>query len=201
MSAEPDVNSEHDYPGRLRHGVPGWVKSGSVFHVRIRIAPEQTPPLTDPALAPDLLAAAQRYHQTGRWWCRLIVLMPDHLHALLSFPETAGLATTVRDWKRATARFHGVRWQTNFFDHRLRSEGEADEAWLYFGQNPVVKKLVAQAGNWPWRWSPHDTPQATSSQVERIVPNAFGRGTAAPPNQRVEDNPLPLRPPDHSINP
>jgi REP element-mobilizing transposase RayT len=146
---------KREYPGRLRHEVPGWVKAGAVFHVRIRVSLEQVVPLTDEKLGAELLMAVRRYHEIGRWWCRLVVLMPDHLHAMLSIPENAvGLAGTVRDWKRGTARFQGVRWQDNFFDHRLRSEKEADEAWNYFGNNPVVKGLVTRAEDWPWRWSP-----------------------------------------------
>ncbi len=55
------------------------------------------------------------------------------------------MSKTMRDWKRAAARLHGVKWQSNFFDHRMRSEKEVDEAWMYFGNNPVVKGLVAKA--------------------------------------------------------
>jgi REP element-mobilizing transposase RayT len=120
------------------------------------VAPEQGVSLTDEELGPELLAAVRRYHEIGRWWCRLVVLMPDHLHALVSFPGQGGMAATVRDWKRGTARFQGVRWQSNFFDHRLRAEREADEAWVYFGENPVVKGLVSRAEDWRWRWSPHE---------------------------------------------
>jgi REP element-mobilizing transposase RayT len=151
------MEEPRDFPGRLRHDVPSWVKAGAVFHVRVRVAPEQATPLTDTKLGADLITAVRRYHDLGRWWCRLVVLMPDHLHALVSFPENeAGMASAVRDWKRGTARFQGVRWQSNFFDHRLRSEAEADEAWVYFGENPVVKGLVGRAEDWPWRWSPFD---------------------------------------------
>lgn len=163
------MDSEREYPGRLRHAVPGWVKTGAVFHVRLRVAPEQTVPLTEPRLAADLLTAVRRYHELGRWWCRLVILMPDHLHALLSFPEQHGLAATVRDWKRGTARFQGVQWQSNFFDHRLRSETEADESWVYFGENPVVKGLVARAEDWPWRWSPFE-PGASGSMRSTLPP-------------------------------
>lgn len=151
------MEEPRDFPGRLRHDVPGWVKSGAVFHVRIRVSLEQVTLLTDEKLGAELLTAVRRYHELGRWWCRLVVLMPDHLHALVSFPENeAGLAGTVRDWKRGTARFQGVRWQDNFFDHRLRSEKEADEAWIYIANNPVVKGLVARAEDWRWQWSPSE---------------------------------------------
>jgi hypothetical protein len=50
-------------------------------------------------------------------------------------------------------RLHGVHWQSNFFDHRIRHEAEADETWTYLGNNPVVKGLASAPEEWPWRWS------------------------------------------------
>lgn len=142
-----------DYPGRLYHRTPGWVKDGSFFHIRIRAAVDQSPPLTGSALAGALLSAARHYHATGRWFCRLILLMPDHLHAVVAFPRGEAMAMTIRDWKRGAARLHGVRWQMNFFDHRLRDAREEAETWDYVRRNPVVKELCATEADWPWVWS------------------------------------------------
>lgn len=47
-----------------------------------------------------------------------------------------------------------VDWQKNYFDHRLRHEREADEAWAYIRLNPVAKKLCVEADDWPFWWSP-----------------------------------------------
>ena len=124
------------FPRRLQHHVPGWVKDGALYHIRIRCSPHYPRSLADPDLAPKVLEAAQRYHTMGRWWCEMMLLMPDHLHALLAFPGAPGMAMTVRDWKRGVARFQGVQWQDNFFDHRIRHEKEGNEKWLYIRQNP-----------------------------------------------------------------
>ena len=35
-------------------------------------------------------------------------------------PRERGMATTVKNWKRFVAGKHGVKWQRDFFDHRLR---------------------------------------------------------------------------------
>ena len=142
-----------DYPRRLYHTTPGWVGSGALFHVRIRAAAEQSPELVDAKLAPELLAAVQRYHEAGHWWCKLCLLMPDHLHAMLAFPDPGEMATVIRNWKRGVARFQGVRWQENFFDHRLRNGAEEDECWTYIRFNPVVKKLCRDEDAWPHWWS------------------------------------------------
>jgi REP element-mobilizing transposase RayT len=141
------------FPGRLHHAIPSWAPSGALFHIRIRADGSQSLLLTDAALGPRLLESVRHYQDQARWWCRLVVLMPDHLHAMLAFPLTPGMSATVRNWKRATARLYGVRWQSNFFDHRIRHEAEADETWTYLGNNPVVKGLTSAPEEWPWRWS------------------------------------------------
>ena len=142
-----------DFPGRLYHLTPGWVKDGALFHIRIRVADDQVVSLTDPMLGPALLGAAQQYHCTGRWWCELVLLMPDHLHALIACPREPGLAKTMRNWKRATARLHRVSWQENFYDHRIRNAKEGNEEWHYIRRNPVAKGLCAAEENWPHWWS------------------------------------------------
>ena len=143
----------HEFPRRLRHDTPGWVKEGALFHVRVRISLHQSIALVDPCLGPELLAAAKRYHDSGRWWCELFLLMPDHWHALLAFPRDSGMATTVRNWKRGTTRFQKMHWQENFFDHRIRDQSKHGEVWHYIRRNPVVKGLCASDEQWPWWWS------------------------------------------------
>lgn len=142
-----------DYPKRLHHRTPDWVRTGTLFHVRIRVAAEQSPLLTEPALAAALLAAAHRYHDLGRWWCELFLLMPDHLHAMLAFPGEPGMAIVLRDWKRGTARFQDVQWQENFFDHRIRHSREKMTTWAYIHRNPVAKGLCREDDHWPYWWS------------------------------------------------
>jgi len=101
----------------------------------------------------ELLAAAQRYHELGHWWCELFLLMPDHAHAIIACPATAGMTVTLRNWKRGTKRYQEVGWQEGFFDHRLRSDSESSETWHYILRNPVIKKLCASEDEWPWWWS------------------------------------------------
>ena len=142
-----------EYPLRLHHNTPGWVKDGSIFHIRFRVDESQPKPLTTPVLAAALLKSVQLYHASGKWWCKLFLLMPDHLHALLVFPRETGMAATNRGWKRGTARLHGVNWQENFFDHRIRSDKLESETWDYIRRNPVVKGLCPNEDSWTHWWS------------------------------------------------
>ena len=161
-----------DFPGRLHHWTPGWVQDGALLHIRIRVTDDQSPRLTDPVLSTALLGAAQHYHRIGRWWCELILLMPDHLHALVACPREPGLAMTVRDWKRATARLHRISWQENFFDHRIRTATEGNETWHYIRRNPVVMNLCTAEDAWPHWWSgaTNEGGADAGPKVERVVP-------------------------------
>jgi len=100
--------------------------------------------------ATALLEAARRYHQLHRWHCRLLLLMPDHVHALLAFPAEPGMSRIVGAWKSFTAKRLGIAWQSNFFDHRIRHAAELEEKAAYIAANPVAKQLCARPEEWPW---------------------------------------------------
>ena len=58
----------------------------------------------------------------------------------------------VSAWKRITARRYGIRWQRDFFDHRIRNDAERVEKDNYIVKNPVRKDLVAEPNEWPYVW-------------------------------------------------
>jgi REP element-mobilizing transposase RayT len=140
------------FPGRLEHRTPSWVAEGSTFHIRIRAGADQTASLITPPLAEFLITSFHRNHAMSKWWCTLVLIMPDHLHAMLAFPHTPGMSECIREWKRLTARVAMIHWQPNYFDHRLRNAQESMETWHYIRRNPVAKNLCAYPDDWPW-WS------------------------------------------------
>ena len=148
--------AEREYPQRLYHETPGRAGAGACFHVRLRAAPNNPFPFTSPELGTKLLEAVAAYHEQGRWFASVFLLMPDHVHALLAFPPTLAMSRVVGDWKRFIARADGVWWQTNYFDHRLRHEKERAETYGYILRNPVVKGLCAKEDEWPWIFRPSD---------------------------------------------
>ena len=77
------------------------------------------------------------------------VIMPDHLHILLTLSENAGGASpspTVPEiigaYKSLTARLCkakadiGTLWQRSFYDHVVRNQQDYDELWQYIDSNP-----------------------------------------------------------------
>ncbi len=102
--------------------------------------------------AQKIIESAVYYHRIQRWHLHLIVIMPDHLHLLASFPSAPGLRATVGAWKSFTAKAGGFSWQTDFFEHRLRAGESFEEKAHYVRMNPVRAGLCEDWAEWPHRW-------------------------------------------------
>jgi REP element-mobilizing transposase RayT len=101
-------------------------------------------------MAQALLGSVRYYHEHARWNCGLFLLMPDHVHALISFPVDTSMSNVIAAWKSYQTKRHNVRWQANYFDHRIRSHKELDAKAAYIRHNPVAKSLCRRPEDWPW---------------------------------------------------
>jgi putative transposase len=155
----------------LRHEIPSWVPEGATSFITINSLPRGQNQLAIPAVAAALMESIATRVERGQWWPRLVLFMPDHLHALMVFPAAQDLPKVVRDWKRYTARNAGIRWQRDFFDHRIRNEQSLEEKWHYVAQNPVRAGLVV---------TPEDWPYVFGSDPVRIINNGGFGETALP---------------------
>jgi REP-associated tyrosine transposase len=154
-----EVKTYRGFPARLYHRVPHWVEPGAVFHIRIRLDREKEQwALTDPSLAPPILDSA-RFYEAKMWWhITLFLLMPDHVHTVLSFARDESMSEVIRDWKRFHKRTNHVTWQEGYFDHRLRLDerGTQLSAKLdYIRDNPVTAGSCVKAEDWPWVIDPY----------------------------------------------
>ncbi len=89
------------------------------------------------------------------------VLMPEHVHLLLSEPEQGTLARAMQSLKSASARVaRGARaervgtptpfWQTRYYDRYMRDYDEFLEKLRYIYRNPVKRRLCSSPDEWPW---------------------------------------------------
>ena len=143
---------------KLPHTIPQWVAEGSWFFITIKCVPPGKNQLCRADNGEAVLTAMRFNHEKSIWHCRLCLLMPDHLHAILSFPRDPGMETVVKNWKRYVAGKHGVDWQRDFFDHRLRDHHELEEKASYILMNPVRKGFCERAEDWVWVYCPNDRP-------------------------------------------
>lgn len=97
------------------------------------------------------------------WSLGRYVVMPDHVHffATPSGGQAKDLSSFIECWKRWTQRqirqtgLPSFNWQTEFFDHLMRSGESYAEKWEYVRGNPVRARLVAEADAWPYQGEIH----------------------------------------------
>ncbi len=124
-----------------------------VYYLTINSAKRGTNSLAHPETGKGLLESVAFRQAQGLWFAYLFLIMPDHVHALVSFPPSGRkLQSVVSDWKRWTARHLGLDWQKDFFEHRLRHDESAREKSDYILANPVRAKLVTRPEDWPYVW-------------------------------------------------
>jgi putative transposase len=145
----------------LPHDIPPWVQSGAIFFLTLCAADRASAPLTRPGIPEILLAALRHYHDRALWHIHLALIMPDHLHLLISFPDESEIPKRLAAWKSYTAKQTGLRWQRDFFEHRLRHDESLEEKWTYILHNPVRKGLCPTPSHWPHILSP-ETPNPTA---------------------------------------
>ena len=143
---------------KLPHTIPQWVAEGSWYFITINCKPSGKNQLCVPDVAKAVLAAAVHNHEKSVWNCRLCLLMPDHLHAVIAFTREPGMKTTVANWKKFLSVNYKIQWQGDFFDHRLRDEQQLQEKTSYILLNPVRKGLCQQPEDWPWIYRPDYLP-------------------------------------------
>ena len=141
---------------KLPHEIPIWIDpSSEAYFITVNSLPRGTNQLCAEATAASLLQSAVYRHESNHWFIHLWLLMPDHIHALLSFPkQTKGIQHVIKSWKAWTAKHLHIEWQRDFFEHRLRAGESASEKFHYILANPVRAGLATSSKEWPWLlWS------------------------------------------------
>jgi putative transposase len=80
------------------------------------------------------------------------VVMPEHVHLLLSEPKRAVLAKALQALKLSVTRQRPERpfWQARYHDFNIFSEHKRSEKIMYMHKNPIKRGLVSAAEEWPW---------------------------------------------------
>jgi putative transposase len=83
------------------------------------------------------------------------VVMPEHVHLLISEPERGTPSVVLQVLKERVSRRIKARsaqhfWQARFYDFNVWSHKKRTEKLLYMHLNPVKRGLVAHPADWPW---------------------------------------------------
>jgi len=89
------------------------------------------------------------------------VVMPEHIHLLISEPKTGTPSTVLQVLKQRVSRQLRLRlvgadqslpqfWQSRFYDFNVWSQKKTVEKLQYMHLNPVKRGLVSHPRDWPW---------------------------------------------------
>ena len=86
------------------------------------------------------------------------VVMPEHVHLLVSEPDIETLATAIQALKVSFVRCSeelrgdetGPFWQKRYYDHNVRTYQSFVGKLRYIHRNPVKRGLCATPIQWPW---------------------------------------------------
>jgi putative transposase len=135
----------------LPHDPPDWIDpTQEAFFVTINCLPRGTNHLAKPNIWAALIETVEFREKLGDWNWRLILAMPDHLHGIVTFPNSFFMKKSISSWKRWLAKSQSICWQRDFFDHRLRNTASAVEKANYIRMNPVRAGLCANPEDWPY---------------------------------------------------
>ena len=81
------------------------------------------------------------------------VVMPEHVHLLISEPERGPLSSAIQAIKQSVTRnldWAGHFWQARYYDFNVYTDEKRIEKLRYVHRNPVRRGLVDRPEDWPW---------------------------------------------------
>ena len=104
-----------------------------------------------------LVRDALRYFDGDRYHLHGWVIMPNHVHVLVTLRGDGSLSGVAHSWKSHTAHQankilgrKGTFWHVDYFDRFMRDEKHFSTTLDYIHWNPVKAGLCAEPGDWQW---------------------------------------------------
>jgi putative transposase len=136
---------------------------GATYFFTVTLADRASSLLVDHAGA--LRAAFRAARRERPFTVDAIVILPEHLHAILTLP--AGDADFSGRWRRIKGGFSSrmimagtfvkrranddlALWQRRFWEHTIRDETDVERHVDYIHFNPVKHGLVSRVRDWPY---------------------------------------------------
>lgn len=140
------------------------------------------------------------------------VVMPEHVHLIISEPKKGTLSQALQVLKQRVSRALRRRrreasaqlslpfccreaqapafWQRRFYDFNVWSSGKLREKLNYRHRNPVQRKLVVHPREWPWSsWFHYEKGEPWLIAIDALYEE---KAPAPSGNSRKRQNPHPL---------
>ena len=148
-------------------------------------------------IAETVVETLQHYRSRGEYLLHEFVLMPDHLHILITPSSINSLEKAMQFIKGGSSfRLHQRRgqktdlWHAGFHDWTIRGAADWSAKAQYIRLNPVRAGLVGRPEDWPY--SSANGKLALDPMPAKFVPTASGAKAQDLPSLMSE---LKLRPP------
>jgi putative transposase len=109
------------------------------------------------AIASIVEDAIFHYRDQGNYLVHRHVVMPDHLHLILTPGDSTTLEKSVQLIKGGSSREIGKRdgmrfpiWHAGFTEHQIRDQRDFDSHAKYIDENPVKASLAEKSEAYPW---------------------------------------------------
>lgn len=161
MNSSPNRKSHQLRKGR-------HVASGTYYFLTTATF-KRRPILSNPQVTKIIFDSLQWLENENRirWIC--LMVMPDHIHAVIQLGCNQTLAGVMHSLKSFTAKQinalrrriagqdapptgNGSVWQAEYYDRGVRGEESLNEMIRYCYENPVREGLVKQARDYPYWW-------------------------------------------------
>ena len=109
--------------------------------------------LVNTPAASELSRALVRLEDDGDCVVLCSTIMPDHAHIILRQTGRLTIGRTVGKLKSLfmrTSAANGIKWQRDFFEHRLRPEDDVTGFARYVFMNPYRAGLISTRHEWRW---------------------------------------------------
>ncbi len=115
------------------------------------------------------------------------VIMPNHVHVLVTFLEEQSLSEVVKGWKSVSTRKinkilgrSGSFWQRGYFDRYMRDKEHFWATFRYIEYNPVKAGLCSEPSDWKWGSAYFRGEEKIEVLKYDKFNNNAGEGTGAP---------------------
>jgi putative DNA methylase len=103
----------------------------------------------------EIVENALLHFDGDRYRLQAWVVMPNHVHVLVTPLGHNKISAIIQSWKSFTAKKAnallgrtGMFWSREYFDRAIRNEAHYDNAVAYFAMNPVKAGLCTEPENW-----------------------------------------------------
>jgi putative transposase len=151
-------------------------------------------------IAETVVETLQRYRSRGEYLLHEFVLMPDHLHVLITPSLTNSLEKAMQFIKGGSSyRLHQQRgqkidlWHAGFHEWTIRDAADWNAKAQYIRLNPVKAGLVERPEDWPYSSAhgkltldpmPAKSLQAASGAKAQDLPSLMSELKLRPPKER-----------------